>query len=428
MQTGTTKTRHCWALALMLLLQACASPMPSAPLAQPSPEPMVSIPPPPLTSKYCVGRLNLTTQETLHISRNKAHFYWGDIATFRETTAQYADRLNDALALSKVNPLRKRVLPPAHFMPNDGMLLLLHEEESPPLDPHVVKIEAFAHRDGTTFQYKKTALSRLKKIAQLRAREILQSVSSMQQPFTRDTQVPGFCLMHGSVMLAPLPGWFESNEIQGDFKVMGHSYGFSLRMHVLKSDAHNASALENQRDLMAELLGATDSFTPGPPLSSAEGTGNSGIDGRSSIFEVNTQEGKNLLYEWHSPALSGDIFAPAIFLYIWPLADVTDGNADATFMQWIQGRKGLSPPLFQMTANAATSDGLQHKAAPAKEESKVVYRPRLAYEEDQYAARQHYLIYKEDKKVAEGRSDKQGFPEAQNADYQERWHIQVMSD
>lgn len=428
MQKGISKARHCCALALMLLLQACSTTHPGTPLALPNSEPTVTIPPPPVISKYCVGRFTLTTQETLHIQRNKAHFYWGEIATFRETGAQYANRLNDALNLSTVTALRQRVLPPAYFKQNDGMLLLLREEESLPLDPHVVKIEAFAHRDGTTFEYKKTSLSRLQNIAQLRTREILQSVSSTPQPFTNHTQAPGFCLMHGNAMLAPLPGWFESSEIQGEFKARGHGYGFSLRMHVLNSDEHNASALENQRGLMAELLGANDAFAPGPQLSQAEATGNRGIDGISSIFEVDTGEGKNLLYEWHSAARSGNIFAPAIFLYIWPLADVSNANTASAFMQWLQTRQGLSSPLFQMTANTAPSDGLQRKATPAKEESKVVYRPRLEYTEDQHAARRHYLIYKEDKKVAEGRSDAQGFPEAQNADYQERWRIQVMND
>ena len=428
MQTGTTKTRHCCALALMLLLQACCSSHAAAPLAQAlSPPATLAAPPTPLTSNYCVGRLALTTQETVHIRRNKAQFYWGELITLRETRKQYAHRLHAAVSSSNKNPLRERVLPPASFTPNDGLLLVLREHESLPLDPHVVTIEAYAHHDGTTFQYKKTALSRLQQTAQLRARQILQSVSGTPRPFTNKAPAPGFCLMHGNAMLAPLPGWFESNEIQGDFQVNGHGYHFSLRTQVLQSEAHNQAALENQRIALTTPMEVIE-FLPSLPNTGTAEVSKDQISGISNISPLATEKGKRLLYEWYRPARAGDPFTPAIFFHIWPMTEASNDSADAAFLQWLRAQQGSSTPLFQIRANMPDATVPQRKTPAVQEESKLVYRTRLLTANGQAASHHRYMMFKNDKKVAEGRSDAQGFPEAQHADYYEQWVLRVMGD
>jgi len=363
----------------------------------------------------------------VHIRRNKAQFYWGELITLRETRKQYAHRLHAAVSSSNKNPLRKRVLPPASFTPNDGLLLVLREHESLPLDPHVVTIEAYAHHDGTTFQYKKTALSRLQQTAQLRARQILQSVSGTPRPFTNEALAPGFCLMHGNAMLAPLPGWFESNEIQGDFQVNGHGYHFSLRTQVLQSEAHNQAALENQRIALTTPMEVIE-FLPSLPNTGTAEVSKDQISGISNISPLATEKGKRLLYEWYRPARAGDPFTPAIFFHIWPMAEASNGSADAAFLQWLRAQQGSSTPLFQIRANMPDATVPQRKTTAVREESKLVYRTRLLTANGEAASHHRYMMFKNNKKVAEGRSDAQGFPEAQHADYYEQWVLRVMGD
>lgn len=47
---------------------------------------------------YCIGRLAVTAETPLQFLESSAQFYWGDIETYREDAASYAQRLLAAQA------------------------------------------------------------------------------------------------------------------------------------------------------------------------------------------------------------------------------------------------------------------------------------------------------------------------------------------
>lgn len=384
----------------------------------------------PTGDDYCIGRLAVFAKEPLHFLDAASQFYWGDIDTYREDAAAYRQRLLAAQAPASDEGVRQLLVPVEQLTQDNGLLIISHEEAALPFDLNVVQVTGFAHRDGTTFRYKKRAVRHLQAVAALRTREILASVTSSAQPFPPSHQGHnGFCVMYGGIKLIPLPGWHEASRAEGEFMLQGAPYRFSLRTRHLRSLSLNDPEILNQRTLLVEVAGGVEDtalVAASEPMRRPTSLAAGELNGVTSLLDMTTQTGSKRVYEWHSPASSTAPGTPAIFLYIWPAASEPTAQEDAIFLHWLASRPQLATPLLQLRPMTLASNAMP--AQPAKEESKVVYRMQLNYYDDETAADRHYIIYKDGQKVDDGRSDVQGFTSAHNADYDERWEIKVMSD
>ncbi|WP_257392026.1 hypothetical protein [Xanthomonas hortorum] len=184
-------------LAAMALLAACSTTNTTNTLLPPSADTTGN-------TSYCIGRLAVTGNMPLHFLGSSAQFYWGDVDTYREDAASYAQRLLAAQASASDGRVRQLVKPVEMLAQDDGRVIVAREEEALPLDPNVVQVTGFVHRDGTTFRFQKSAISRLQDITERRTKEILASITSSASPFPPAAQPQqGFCVMHGTVNLAP---------------------------------------------------------------------------------------------------------------------------------------------------------------------------------------------------------------------------------
>ena len=369
------------------------------------------------SADYCIGRMAVTPQAPLQFLGGAYQFYWGDIDTWREDEASYRRRVQAAQAPVDGARVRQLLKPVATLPDNHGVLIVAREEDRLPLDPNVVQVTGFIHRDGTTLRFRKRAVSRLQEVTEQRAREILAASDVSSTPFPPARQArDGFCVMHGMVKLAPLPGWHEVTRTEGKFMLEGVSYRFSLRTRYLRSLSLNALEKDNQRLVLAELAGGTkDSTVSEQALSST-----------SSLLTMSTPSGSKRIAEWRLPASGTSHSTPVTFLYVWSESDNLNAKQDAAFMQWLVSRPRQSTPLLQLQSVQAAAT--QAKPAPVREESKVVYRMQLAYPGDQDAGNRRYIILRDNKQVDEGRSDAQGFTRAHNADYDEIWGTTVMNN
>lgn len=376
-------------------------------------------------ANYCIGRLAVTASVPVHFLESSAQFYWGDIDTYREDAASYAQRLLAAQAAASDGRVRQLIKPVETLAQDDGRLIVAHEEAALPLDPNVVQVTGFAHRDGTTFRFKKTAVSRLQDITERRTREILASITSSPSPFPPATQAgQGFCIMHGAVNLAPGHDWHEASRVEGEFTLQEKRYRFSLRSRYLRSLSLNEQEVTNQHDLLLALAGAVPSSRLAQ-ISELPLATSTPLHGSASLLEMTTADGKQQVYEWHMPAVSAAPGTPATFLYIWPASGQASAQDQDNFTRWIVAHSQQTTPLLQIEQIA--NGGAQQKASPAAEESRLVYRMQLHYPGDQTASGRHYVIYKDGQKVDDGRSDTHGFTKAHNADYDQMWGTTVLS-
>ncbi|PJR25853.1 hypothetical protein ASJ34_14665 [Xanthomonas campestris pv. campestris] len=60
------------------------------------------------SKNYCIGRLAVTAETPLQFLESSAQFYWGDIETYREDAASYAQRLLAAQASASDGPTSPR--------------------------------------------------------------------------------------------------------------------------------------------------------------------------------------------------------------------------------------------------------------------------------------------------------------------------------
>ncbi|PPT34630.1 hypothetical protein XarbCFBP8132_21155 [Xanthomonas arboricola] len=376
-------------------------------------------------TSYCIGRLAVTTDVPLHFLGSSAQFYWGDIDTYREDAASYAQRLLSAQASASDGKVRQLVKPVETLAQDDGRVIVAHAEDTLPLDPNVVQVTGFAHRDGTTFRFQKTAISRLQDITERRTKEILASITSSASPFPPAAQSEqGFCVMHGTVNLAPGHDWHEASRVEGEFTLQETRYRFSLRSRYLRSLSLNAQEVTNQRDLLLALAGAVpDSGLA--PISELSGADGNQSQGSARLLEMTTADGKQQVYEWHMPAVSTAPSTPATFLYIWPASGQASARDQANFMRWVMSHPQQTTPLLQIQQMA--SSVIRQQATPAVEESRLVYRMQLHYHGDQAAGGRHYVIYKDGQKVDDGRSDANGFTKSHNADYDQVWTTKVLN-
>lgn len=365
---------------------------------------------------YCIGRLAVTEQEPVQFLGGAYQFYWGDIDTWREDEASYRRRVLAEQA--PVDGARVReLLKPAEKLPeDDGVLIVAREEDQAPFDPNVVQVTGFIHRDGTTVRFRKRAVSRLQQITEQRAREILASSATSSTAFPRAKQAAdGFCVMHGMVKLAPLPGWHETTRTEGSFALQGVPYRFSLRTRYLRSLSFNELEAHNQRPVLPELAGGTTESL----------LQEQALHANASLLTLQTPSGSKRIVEWRLPASSASHATPAVFLYLWPQSDAPTAQEDAAFMRWLGAREQQSMPLLTIASVRAAATQARPAAVP--EESKVVYRMQLSYPGKQDAGNRHYLILRENQQIDEGHSDAQGFTRAHNADYDETWGTTVLN-
>ncbi|WP_258072922.1 hypothetical protein [Xanthomonas arboricola] len=418
MRRSATRLMRAPLLAAMALLAACSTTNTTNKSLPPSADTTGN-------TSYCIGRLAVTTDVPLHFLGSSAQFYWGDIDTYREDAASYAQRLLSAQASASDGKVRQLVKPVETLAQDDGRVIVAHAEDTLPLDPNVVQVTGFAHRDGTTFRFQKTAISRLQDITERRTKEILASITSSASPFPPAAQSEqGFCVMHGTVNLAPGHDWHEASRVEGEFTLQETRYRFSLRSRYLRSLSLNAQEVTNQRDLLLALAGAVpDSGLA--PISELSGADGNQSQGSARLLEMTTADGKQQVYEWHMPAVSTAPSTPATFLYIWPASGQASARDQANFMRWVMSHPQQTTPLLQIQQMA--SSVIRQQATPAVEESRLVYRMQLHYHGDQAAGGRHYVIYKDGQKVDDGRSDANGFTKSHNADYDQVWTTKVLN-
>ncbi|MBB6336025.1 hypothetical protein FHR59_000235 [Xanthomonas arboricola] len=418
MRRSATRLMRAPLLAAMALLAACSTTNTTNKSLLPSADN-------PVNTSYCIGRLVVTTDVPLHFLGSSAQFYWGDIDTYREDTASYGQRLLSAQASASDGKVRQLIKPVERLAQDDGRVIVAHAEDTLPLDPNVVQVTGFAHRDGTTFRFQKTAISRLQDITERRTKEILASITSSASPFPPAAQSQqGFCVMHGTVNLAPGHDWHEASRVEGEFTLQETRYRFSLRSRYLRSLSLNEQEVTNQRDLLVALAGAV----PGSglaPISELSGADRNPSQGSARLLEMTTADGTHQVYEWHMPAVSTAPNTPATFLYIWPASGQASAQDQANFRRWVVAHPQQTTPLLQIQQMA--SSVIRQQATPAVEESRLVYRMQLHYHGDQAAGGRHYVIYKDGQKVDDGRSDAHGFTKAHNADYDQVWTTKVLN-
>ncbi len=366
----------------------------------------------------------MTSNIPLHFLGSSAQFYWGDIDTYREDAASYAQRLLAAQASASDGRVRQLIKPVETLAQDDGRVIVAREEEAFPLDPNLLKVTGFVHRDGTTFRFQKSAISRLQDITEQRTKEILASITSSASPFPSAAQSQqGFCVMHGTVNLAPGHDWHEASRVEGEFTLQETRYRFSLRSRYLRSLSLNEQEVTNQRDLLLALAGAIPDSRLVPISGLPDASTPS--QGSANLLEMTTADGKQQVYEWHMPAVSTAPNTPATFLYIWPAPGQASARDQANFRSWVVAHPQQATPLLQIQQIA--SSVIRQQATPAVEESRLVYRMQLHYHGDQAAGGRHYVIYKDGQKVDDGRSDANGFTKAHNADYDQVWTTKVLN-
>ena len=370
----------------------------------------------PAQPDYCIGRLALTAHEPVQFLGGAYQFYWGDIDTWREDEASYRQRVLAAQAPVDGARVRELVKPVEKLPQDQGVLIVAREEDQAPFDPNVVQVTGLIHRDGTTVRFRKRAVSRLQAVTELRAKEILAASTTYGTPFPPARQAQdGFCVMHGMVKLAPLPGWHETTRTEGKFMLQGTAYRFSLRTRYLRSLSFNELEAHNQRLVLPELAGgAAESMLVEQALHA-----------NASLLTLQTPSGSKRIVEWRLPASSVSHATPAVFLCLWPQSDAPTAQEDAAFMDWLNSHEQQSMPL--LTIASARPSSTQARPAAVAEESKVVYRMQLSYPGKQDAGNRHYLILRDNQQVDEGRSDAQGFTRAHNADYDETWGTTVLN-
>lgn len=84
------------------------------------------------------------------------------------------------------------------------------------------------------------------------------------------------------------------------------------------------------------------------------------------------------------------------------------------------------PLYFRLWAFPSGSDTTVRVAVAQKEESRVPYNRQIAYSGPKSAApNSSYGIFRNGELLYEGRTDKDGFAKAMNADYLEQWELRV---
>ena len=416
--------RYLFPIAIGCSLQACTKPTLAPELSKNTlVEKHRGLPEHSGSNNYCVGRLMLSSDRVIEFTKSEYKFYWGEVNTYRQSPAEYERRLLNVQTPPE-SGVRVPVQPAIRFHPNAGMLSVVHEEDKPPADPNVVTVIGYGYHDGTTFEFKKQTVANLREVAKQRTIEILRSVNGNQTPHGLPT-TSGFCVTHGVIGVSPLPGWFEASNIEGKFTFEGQAYRFSLRSRQISSEKNNELELADQRERIKEQFDGSEIEAQEIPLSTSATNALSEFNGTVRLLKIHAADTTKTIYEWYRAAKPNDVFQPAIFLNIW-IDDKAEGaTSTAQIEKILTTHQGQQTPLFKIAQSDRAVGPM--KIEPVHEESKAVYRPRLAYY-DVAAPNRHYKFFKNGTIVVDGRSDAAGYTKAQNTDYLERWSISVLSD
>lgn len=371
---------------------------------------------------YCIGRYLVKGQMPLQIQERSFQFYWGDIQTWRESSEAYERRLLQVR--KKAVATGMLIKPPVRFGANKGMLMVTHEEGERPFDPNASLVVAYVHHSGITFEFKKRTVNRLLQVAELRAKEILESARGVTAQSLSDTSaMNGFCVADGLLTLVPLKGWHESALIDGSFIRNGFAYRFLLSISSVTDDKE-AADLEYRRQLLLKATAGEQAL-----LREAQSARSSATpEGVVQILNVVRDDGKTFpAYEWRAPRSMGSQNGLALYLYIWP-ADIKDGGKGGEYLvKAARAQKQTGPLLLDIRSAGGGGTAQRVPAAtPQVEESMMPYVVR--FHDRQTMAPlpgRLYRLHYNGKQVYEGRTDKNGLTFTQNVGYFEAWDVVV---
>lgn len=372
---------------------------------------------------YCIGRYLVRGQMPLQIQERSFQFYWGDIQTWRESSAAYERRLHQVHRQAVAAGML--IKPPVRFGANKGMLMVTHEEGERPFDPNASLVVAYVHHSGITFEFKKRTVNRLLQVAELRAKEILESAYGVSaQSLPLKSAMSGFCVTDGLLTLVPLKGWHESALIDGSFIRNGFAYRFLLSISSVTDDKE-AADLEYRRQLLLKATAGEQAFLREAQPARSAAT----HEGVVRILNVLRDDGKSFpVYEWRAPrSMGGSQNGLALYLYIWP-ADMKDGGKAGEYLVKAARAQERTDPLLLDIRLAGGGETIQpvRTATPQVEESMMPYVVR--FHDRQTSAPlpgRLYRLHYNGKQVYEGRTDKNGLTYTQNVGYFETWDVVV---
>jgi hypothetical protein len=372
---------------------------------------------------YCAGRYLVEGPSDMRIDGSRFSYYWGDIETWSESSSAYTERL--ARAQRAAEDTGKLSRPIVRTNENSGMLMFTHEEDAPPFDPNTTLLQGYAHRDGVTVEFKKRTVNRLLDVAQLRTREIIGALQP-RPPRLASISSESFCAGDGVITLAPQAEWYEATAINGTFSVSGHKYKFLFSVHPLKSPELNQNDLSGRRETVADMAGAKQVQGEHEPTNAETRPVIVPKHGAMHLLSAENSEGRKfVIYEWRGASSSAPNNVMVPYLYIWSVADTADDRSDAQLVKAAHDSP-TDMPLYVRFVQLAQTRGAVTVSAPVQEESRVPYSKRLTYPDGTESAQGvRYSVFRNSELVAEGRSDKNGFTEALNADYLETWEIKA---
>lgn len=375
------------------------------------------------TGTYCAGRYLVEGPPGTQIDGSNFSYYWGDIRTWSENSSAYTERL--ARAQGAAEHAGKLSRPIVRTNENSGMLMFTYEEDAPPFDPNTTLLHAYGHRDGVTVEFKKRTINRLLDVARLRTREIIGALQA-RPPRLASLSSESFCAGDGVITLAPRAGWYEGTEINGTFSVGGHKYKFFFSVNPLKSPELNQNDLSGRRETVAEMAGAEQVRGEDESTNAEIGSMIASENATMQLLSAKNSEGRTfVIYEWRGAGNSASNNTMVPYLYIWSVADTTSDQSDLQLVKAAHDSP-TDKPLYVRFARLAQPKGAVTVSAPVQEESRVPYSKRITYPGPTASAQGvSYRIFRNGQLIAEGRSDKNGFTEALNADYLETWEIKT---
>lgn len=360
----------------------------------------------------CVGRHLVSGKaQQLQIEKRSFQFYWGTIQTWRESESAYERRLQDSHR--KAAAARMLIKAPVRFGANKGMLMVTQEEGERPFDPNASLVVAYSHNAGVTFEFKKRTVNRLLRVAELRAKEILESARGMpQQTLARAASSAAFCLTDGLLTLLPLQGWYESAQIDGSFTDNGAAFRFLLSVSSLTDEQHKTDSAYRRGLLLDAAAGE---------LIAAIETAAVQAGGTSRIVWIQRKDGKSFpAYEWsalETPVSGANKFAP--YLYVWP-AERQGRSREAEYLVRAAKAEKRAVPLWLNLRLAGSAQSRQQASVPAPqaEESMMPYVVRIEHRQTALPAQGAlYRLHRNGKQLYEGRTDKDGLTFTQNVGY-----------
>lgn len=372
---------------------------------------------------YCAGRYLVEGPPSMQIDGSHFSYYWGDIRTWSENSSAYTERL--AKAQRAAEGAGKLSRPVVRTNENSGMVMFTYEEDAPPFDPNTTLLHGYAHRDGVTVEFKKRTINRLLDVAELRTREIIGALQPRPSRLA-SLSSQSFCAGDGVITLAPQIGWYEATEINGTFSVGGHKYKFLFSVNPLKSPEFNQNDLSGRRETVAEMAGAKQLQGEDEPTNAEAHPVIAPRNAAMQLLSAENSDGRKfVIYEWRGASSSAPNNAMVPYLHIWSVADTTDDQSDAQLVKAAHDSP-TDRPLYVRFARLAEAKGAVTVSAPVQEESQVPYSRRITYPGRTASAQGvRYSVFRNGQLVAEGRSDKNGFTEALNADYLDTWEIKI---